>query len=99
MQPHLVLKPSDNVFVTVSDTSIALPTPPTDAISGILTVETADVRMRWDGEDPLAGVGGGMIMAENSVWEVVGRDLFSAFRFVRNAGADAYVSVAYMKGE
>ena len=99
MQPHLVLKPSDNVFVTVSNVTISLPTPPTDCVSGILTVETADVRMRWDSVDPAGGVGGGMIMAENSVWEVVGRDLFTAFRFIRNAGDDAYVSVAYMRGE
>lgn len=64
-----------------------------------MTVETGDVRMRFDGVVPLgAGVDGSTLMKKDSVWEITGRDLFISMVFVPTA-SDAFVSVAYLKGE
>ena len=102
MQGHIVLKPSTNVSVTVSNSTVSLATPPTAANAGILTVEAADVRCRWDGSDPVAGVKGGvggLLMPKNSVWEISGRDFFASMIFIRDGSTDAVVSVNYIKGE
>lgn len=98
MQPHIVQKPSDNVGVSVSTISTSLPAPQSNVVSGIVVIESADVRMRWDGTAPVGGVGGGLLMAKDSVWEIVGRDYFIDMRFIRDASDDAYVSVAYSSG-
>jgi hypothetical protein len=68
-------------------------------VGGIITIETADVRMRYDGTVPLAaGVDGSTLMKKDSVWEITGRDFFTAMQFVP-VSASAFVSVAYIKGE
>ena len=98
MQPHIVLKPSDNIFVTISNTSTSLPTPNENVIGAILTVETGDVRMRYDGVAPDGGVGGGMPMVAGSVWEFQGRDILTNMRFYRDAAVDAFISGIYLAG-
>jgi len=53
MQPHIVLSPSGNMGMTVSNTvAVSFPTIATDVVGGIIVIETADVRMRFDGTDP-----------------------------------------------
>jgi len=99
MQPHIVLKPSQNVGTTVSTTATSLPTPATDVMGAIITIETDDVRMRFDGTDPVSGGSDGSTpMKKDSVWEITGRDFVAAMRFVR-VTSDAFVSAAYVKGE
>jgi hypothetical protein len=98
MQGHIVKKPLANATLTVSTVSVALPDPPSGVVSGILTIEGADVRARWDGSTLSATTGSGMVMAKNSVWEIQGRDFFSAIRFISNEEATATVNVAYMSG-
>lgn len=99
MQPHIVLKPGDNVCVTISNIAVPLPEPDTDVMHGILTVESEDVRCRWDGTAPVAAdPNGGLLMVAGSVWEIFGRDYFTALRFIRNGGADGYVVIAYSTG-
>lgn len=97
MQQHLVLKPGPVTGSTISSTSSALTTPATDTVGAIITIETNDVRMRWDGEAVAAGVGGGILMKKDSVWEVTGRDLLVDMRFFAE-GDDAYVSCAELRG-
>ncbi|HCV42635.1 MAG TPA: hypothetical protein DGH68_04055 [Bacteroidetes bacterium] len=100
MQPHIVLGPSTNVGVTISGTTgVALPAPDNNVVAAILTIETADVRMRWDGTAPAqSGVDGSQLMKQDSVWEITGRDVISALRFVP-VSASAFVTGAYIKGE
>ncbi len=98
MQPHIVLKPSTNVSVTVSTTGVALPAPPTDVVGAILEIEDADVRMRYDGVT-LTAAPPAMKMVQNSVWEITGRDILTAMRFIRAGATDAVVVSAYIKGE
>jgi hypothetical protein len=97
MQPHIILKPGTITGVTVSTTAVTLTTPGTDTVGAILVVESNDVRMRWDGDDPASGVGGGQLMKKDSIWEVTGRDILTAMKFIR-VSADAYVSVSEIKG-
>lgn len=96
MQQHIVLKPGPVTGSTVSNTTTALTTPQTDTVGAIITVETADVRMRWDGTAPTAS--DGQLMKKDSVWEVTGRDLLTNMQFFA-ASDDAYVTQAELKGE
>ena len=102
MQSHLVLKPTTNLSGTVSNTTTTLSSfgpLPSEATGGILTVESADIRFTWDGSAPAGGLGGGFPMVKNSVWEIVGRDLLTNLKMFRDAGVDAYVSIALYKAE
>ena len=98
MQPHIVLSPSTVTGATFSQTATALPVPDTDVVGGILMIETSDARMQFDGTSPTSGVGGGLLMKKDSVWEITGRDFFVKMRFVKES-TDGYVTVAYTKGE
>jgi len=98
MQGHIVLKPDDFVSITVSTTSVALADPPTGIVKGILTVESADIRMRADGTAPVGGAGGGLPMVDGSVWEIDHRDWFVDMRFIRDSDTDAVLSVHYVWG-
>jgi hypothetical protein len=99
LQPHIVLKPSLNTGVTFTGTTaVSLPSPSTDVVAAILIIETNDCRMRCDGTNSQAGVGGGILMKKDSVWEIQGRDILSAMTFVPESSA-GYVSVLYLKGE
>lgn len=100
MQGHIVLKPSTNVGTTISGTTgTTLPVPPTNAVGGIICIETADVRMRYDGTIPDgSGADGSLLMKKDSIWEITGRDFFTSMVFVPT-GDDSFVSVAYIKGE
>jgi hypothetical protein len=97
MQSHIVLKPGAVTGVTVSSTTTALTVPGTETVGAIITVETGDVRMRWDGVAPASGAGGGQLMKKDSVWEVTGRDIVVDMRFYAEA-ADAYVTCSELKG-
>lgn len=94
MQSHIVLKPGAVTSKTISDTTTALTTPGTETVGAIVTVETNDVRMTWDGSAPSASAG--MLMKKDSVWEVTGRDLLTDMRFF--ASSDAWVTCAELKG-
>jgi hypothetical protein len=100
MQSHIILSPSDNCGSTISGTmGTSLPTPDNDVVAAIITVETADVTMRWDGEVPTnTGVDGSMLMQMDSVWEVYGRDILVGMKFVPVSG-DAFITAAYLKGQ
>ena len=95
MQSHIVLKPGPVTGSTVTSTTSSLTTPQNDTVGAIITVETADVRMRWDGTAPTATVG--QLMKQDSVWEVTGRDLLVNMRFFA-AASDAYVTCSELKG-
>ena len=100
MQPHIVLKPSVNLGLTISSTvsSFAETDIPNDVIGAIVTIETNDVRMRYDGTDPDAsGVDGAQLMKKDSVWEITGRDNLTSMVFVA-PGSDAFVTMACIKG-
>jgi hypothetical protein len=94
MQSHIVLKPGAVTSKTISNTTTALTTPATDTIGAIVTIETNDIRMTWDGTVPSATAG--MLMKKDSVWEVTGRDLLTDMRFY--AAADAWLVCAELKG-
>jgi hypothetical protein len=95
VQPHIVLKPGAVTGVTVSSTTTALTTPGTETVGAIITIETGDVRMRWDGTNPSAS--SGTLMKTDSVWEVTGRDLLVAMRFYA-VTVDALVTCVELKG-
>jgi len=95
MQGHIVLKPGPVTGSTITNTASSFTTPQTDTVGAIITVETADVRMRWDGVDPVAGTG--QLMKADSVWEVTGRDLIVNMRLVAES-SDAYVTCSELKG-
>ena len=99
MQPHIILAPSENTGVTISGTvGTALPDPANNVVGAVIIVETADVRMKWDGNIPLqAGADGSQLMRKDSVWEIMGRDILVAMRFVP-VSSDAYVAVGYLTG-
>ena len=95
MQGHIVLKPSVNLGLTVSDSAVSFTETdiPSNVVGGILTVETNDVRMREDDTDPLrTGVDGAQLMVKNSIWEVNGRDILTSMSFIA-PGDDAFVTL------
>lgn len=98
MQQHIVLKPGPVTGSTITNTASSLTTPETDTVLAIIAIETNDVRMRWDGVDPVAGPGGGLLMKKDSIWEVTSRDDLVAMRFVAES-SDAYVVCAEQAGE
>lgn len=98
MQTHIVLKPGANVHSTISTSAQYLTTPGYDVVGAIIMVEDADVRMRWDGTDPVSGPGGGILMIAGSVWEYEGRDGLAAMKFIREDTTDAHVSRIDVKG-
>ncbi|HCV42219.1 MAG TPA: hypothetical protein DGH68_01955 [Bacteroidetes bacterium] len=68
-------------------------------MAAIITIETADVRMKWDGTTPnQTGVDGSMLMKKDTVWEVTGRDIVAAMKFVPVA-SDSFVAASYLRGE
>ena len=98
MQGHIVYKPNQVVSSTISSSAAALDDAETDTVAAIITIETNDVRMRFDGTDPTSGVGGGMLMKADSVWEVVGRDVLQAMKFIAES-SDAHVTRSELAGE
>lgn len=95
MQPHIVLKPGPVTSVEVGSSAVSLANPDTESVAAIIVVEDADVRMRWDGDDPTSTVG--QIMKADSVWEVTGRDLLANMRFIAESSA-AKVTCSEIKG-
>lgn len=95
---QLVTRPSSNTGTTVSGTTgTALPTPDNDVVAALIMVETADVRMRFDGTTPTTtGVDGSLLLATTTSWMIHGRDIITAISMVP-VSDDAWVSVAYIK--
>jgi hypothetical protein len=100
MQSHIVLKPSSNLSLTVSTAAVSLTETdiPNNVVGATLTVENADVRMRYDGTDPVGGAVGGLKMVDGSVWEVEGRDILKDMVFIRDSGTDANLNFALISG-
>lgn len=100
MQGHIVLSPSANIGLTISNTqAVAFPTISTDVIGGIINIENADVRMRFDGVSPdKSGVDGSTLMMENGIWNITGRDILTRMRFI-SPGDQAFVTLMTLKGE
>lgn len=97
MQTHIVLKPGPVTGSTITTTASSLTTPQTDTVGAIITIESADVRMRWDGTAPTSSVGGGQLMKSDSVWEVTGRDLLVNMQFCA-VSTSSYVTCSELKG-
>ncbi len=99
MQTHIVLKPSSNLGITVSNTAVGFSNIPTDVVGGIVTIETNDVRMRHAGTAPLTtGVDGAQLMKAAGIWEITGRDILTNMKFIA-PGSAAFVSLMCFKGE
>jgi hypothetical protein len=96
MQTHIVLKPGAVITATISSTASALTAPANDVVGCILTVETSDIRMRADGTNPT--VASGLPMVAASVWEISGRDIIAAMKFIAT-GSDAKVTRFDLIGE
>ena len=86
--------------MTVSNTvAVSFPTIATDVVGGIIVIETADVRMRFDGTDPdTSGVDGATLMMENGIWNITGRDILTRMKFIA-PGDPAFVTLMTLKGE
>jgi len=100
MQGHIVLSPSANLGVTVSNTyAVSFPAIANDVVSAVMNVEQADVRMRFDGTDPTtSGVDGSTLMMKNGIWQVMGRDTIVKMRFIAPEDP-AFITLMCMKGE
>ena len=100
MQPHIVLSPSTNLGITISTTfANSFSSIPNDVVGGVLNIENADVRMRYDGTDPdTSGVDGSFLMKENGVWHISGRDTLVRMRFIAPTEA-AFITAMLLKGE
>ncbi len=55
----------------------------------ILSIETADVRVSFDGDDPVVGTS--QMLLQYGTYGYWGRDMISAMKLIRNAGTDATV--------
>lgn len=100
MQPHIVLSPSTNIGITVSSTvATGFSGIPTDVVGGVLNIEKANVRMRYDGTDPTtSGVDGSFLMMQNGIWQITGRDTLVKMRFIAPSDS-AFITVMLLKGE
>lgn len=63
------------------------------AARAIITVETAQLRYRYDGSDPTSAEG--HILNINDVLVLVGTDAISQFRGIRTGGTSAVLKVTY----
>ena len=100
MQGHIVLKPSSNLGLTISGTAVSFTETdiPNNVVGAIVTVESNDVRMRYDGTDPLkTGVDGAQLMKKDSIWEITGRDILVDMSFIA-PGSDAFVTMMCLAG-
>jgi hypothetical protein len=100
MQAHIVLSPSANLGMTVSNTyAVGFPAISTDVMTGIINIELADVRMRFDGTDPTtSGVDGATLMMKNGIWQVTGRDILTRMKFIAPTDP-AFITLMCLKGE
>jgi len=79
----------------VLTTAKPLPAPiPSGAVSALVQAETAGVRWRDDGGTPVAGAGGGMLIAVNQVVLFTGN--LDDLLFIQEA-AGATINVSYSK--
>jgi hypothetical protein len=53
----------------------------------ILSIEAADVRISFDGDDPVSGVS--QMLLQYGTYGYWGRDMISAMKLIRNAGTNA----------
>ena len=100
MQSHIVLSPSSNIGLTISNTvAVSFSNIPNDVVGGVLNIENANVRMRYDGTDPTtSGVDGSFLMMEDGIWHITGRDNLTRMRFI-SPGDIAFITLMCQKGE
>jgi len=99
MQTHIILSPGTFHSSTISQTVSSLQVPGTDVVGVIITIDSADIRMRADGTDPVGGNGGGLKMTSGSVWEIEGREWIVNAKFIRDSTSDAVINVHEIVGE
>jgi len=63
------------------------------AVRAVITVETAQLRYRYDGSDPTSSVG--HILNIGDVLVLVGPDALANFRGIRTSGTNAVLRVTY----
>lgn len=99
MQSHIVLKPAADILLTASTSAVGFTETdiPKNVVAAILTIRQADANAKFNG-DPAAGVGGGLFFAQNSVWEIEGRDNLVNVKFIRDSGTDAIINAAMFSG-
>jgi hypothetical protein len=67
------------------------------AKSVLITTETADIRITFDGTAPAAGAAGHLILAGSS-FTIYGYQNIAALKMIRNAAVDAPIRVSYFGG-
>ena len=88
--------------ITVADTAIGFtlatfqPTNSLAASRAVCTVETAPIRMLWDGTDPTASVG--ELIEPLDIFKVVGINNLKKLRMIRTGATSATITVVYERG-
>ena len=62
----------------------------------LITVESAAIRFRMDGEDPVDAVGGGHIGQVGTIITLENAEEIRKFKAVRSGGSDASLFVSYL---
>ena len=80
--------------ITVSTTAVELTaTKYASAVRATITIETAKVRVRFDGTSPTSSVG--HVVDTNSVINLEGTKQISLFKVIREGDTDATLSASY----
>lgn len=98
MQPHIVFEPSTETYGTTITNTTATLTVPIGVTRATIQVETQDVRVRFDGTDPTAGVGLLLKAAAAgypAMYRIDGYSKLVAAKFIRATGSDGFISVLY----
>ena len=78
--------------LTVSNISVAL-TVPANSLYAYLNLDTNPIRLRMDGTAPTAAIG--FAMAAGDILFLSGSQLLTAFRAIRQGGADGVLNIHY----
>ena len=102
MSQKMVYKPitttGGTFSITVTQTATAL-TVPTDASRLVYQVETADIRVSYNGVAPVAGVGGGFLQTTNADYSVDGWDSLNGMRVIRETSTSARMTGQFFTKE
>ncbi len=85
--------------VTVGTTNTVTLTVPSNAGSVVMQVDTADIRVTFDGSTPVAGVGGGILYVTGTDYKIEGWDSLTAFKAKRDGSADARITGQFFTKE
>jgi hypothetical protein len=101
-QLHIVYKPvQENYGYTISQTVTALPTFPNNALEALIQVESADIRVHYDGKNQSdtghvsGGAGGGFLWFSGESQRVAGWDNLNRWRAIRDSGSNATINVVF----